>query len=133
MSSDSSSGRSGIESFNATYAALCTRAMQDVEFRARAIADPAAAWREVGGSEMPAGLAIAFVEPHQGAHFVLPMPACDDGELSDASLAAVAGGKGGGTHSGTHVPSCSGTPTCKTTSGSTHGGTAHASHVHVHL
>jgi hypothetical protein len=107
--------------------------MQDEAFRAKAKSDPVAAWRDVTGRDLPAGFAVKFVEPHEGAHFVLPIPGCDDGELSDASLASIAGGKGGGTHSGTHTPSCSGTPTCKTTSGSSHGGTAHGSHVHIHL
>ena len=84
-----------LNAFNEAYSALCTRSMQDDAFRAKAKSDPVGAWRDVTGRDLPAGLAVKFVEPHEGAHFILPIPACDDGELSDASLASIAGGKGG--------------------------------------
>ena len=116
-----------FDTFNAGYAALCTRAMQDAEFRSKAIADPAAAWKEVTGGAMPSGINLIFVEPHEGASFSLPIPGSSSGELSDADMAAIAGGKGS-THTGAHIH-CS--YTCKTTSGSTHGGTAHGGETHV--
>ena len=119
---------SAFDKFNAGYAALCTRAMQDADFRAKAVADPAAAWKEVTGSDLPAGLSLSFVEPHEGATFSLPIPGSADGALSDADMAAIAGGKGS-THSGNHTHCGS---TCKTTSGSTHGGSAHGGTTGIH-
>jgi hypothetical protein len=110
-----------FDSLNAGYAAVCTRAMQDPDFRAKAVSDPAGAWKAVTGSDFPGGLKLKFVEPHEGASFALPIPGTSVGGLTDADMAAIAGGKGS-THSGNHIH-CG--YTCKTTSGSSHGGTSH--------
>ena len=108
-----------FDTFNAGYAALCTRAMQDADFRAKAVADPAAAWKEVTGGALPSGINLVFVEPHEGATFSLPIPGSSSGELSDADMAAIAGGKGG--QQGPHFsgPANCGN-TCKTTQSTAH-------------
>ena len=56
------------------------KASKDQDFRAKALADPAWAFEEVGGKKIPEGLKINVVQPGEG------------GELSDSDLEQVAGG-----------------------------------------
>ncbi|MDP6951873.1 MAG: NHLP leader peptide family RiPP precursor [Alphaproteobacteria bacterium] len=74
--------------------AVLKRAAADADFKARLLAEPAAAAREAGVS-VPEGMTIKVYENSATAlHIALPQLNVS-GELSDADLEMVAGGKGG--------------------------------------
>jgi hypothetical protein len=67
------------------------KAAADADFRARCLADPAAAVREATGADAPAG--ITFSETPAGSAIVLPPLRADADEIADIEmLSDVAGG-----------------------------------------
>jgi len=72
---------------------VCKQAAADPKFHAMALSDPHGAIQAVAGKPVPAGKTVRFVAL-EGADFcfVLPDPQ-KDGELSDADLESVAGGR----------------------------------------
>ena len=68
---------------------LIDKAEEDTNFRARLLADPNAALKEVFGVNVPADFSIVVHEDNaRTAHLVLPAPS----ELNDAQLQQAAGG-----------------------------------------
>ena len=78
------------EQLSAALKAVFAKAATDADFRAKCLADPAAAARELG-AELPAG--ITFAEAPCAAAVVLPPFGSDPDEITDAeALSDVAGG-----------------------------------------
>ncbi len=72
-------------------AVVLSKARTDSEFRKKLLADPNGALTSLG-IDVPAGVAIRFVEDTPTLwHFVIPGPR-GDGELSESDLDKVAGG-----------------------------------------
>ena len=75
------------------YGQLIAKAWTDEEFKARLLADPKAAMKEVG-MDVPEGMEVEVVESTQEkAYLVIPAKP-GPGELSDEDLDKVAGGIG---------------------------------------
>jgi hypothetical protein len=72
------------------------KAWKDAAFKAKLLKDPSAAIKEATGANLPKSLKIVVHEDSaKELNFVLPYLAPKSGELSDADLEMVAGGKGG--------------------------------------
>lgn len=97
-----------IEDQRAAIVAVMEKANVDAAFNVRALADPAAAVKEVTGKDLPAGYTLRFV-PNNGADLTLVLPDLqrESEELSDAQLEQVAGGR----CSGSCAASCAATST----------------------
>ena len=67
------------------------KAMTDVDFRKLALADAAAAVKEIAGKELPDGMKLKFVE-NDGVHMTIVLPDMAAGEMSEEDLDKVAGG-----------------------------------------
>lgn len=72
--------------------ALMEKSATDAAFRKRALADPAAAIKEVSGKDLPAGFKLRLVS-NEGADLTLVLPDPVSEDLSDADLEAVSGGR----------------------------------------
>jgi len=74
---------------------LARRAQADPAFHARCHQDPARAFREAAGFDLPSGLTLRFAEVQPG-ELVIPLPPLVPGRsgqpLSEAELEQVAGG-----------------------------------------
>ena len=70
---------------------LIQRANTDAQFRSRLKANPGAACKDAG-IELPAGKTIKVIDPQPSEIYLVLQPLAD-GELEDASLEAVAGGR----------------------------------------
>jgi hypothetical protein len=75
-------------------AVITARAVQDPAFRRKLLVQPHAAILEATGTTVPSDLRIKFVEkdPDTDVMIVLPDAALEEGELSEADVAGVAGG-----------------------------------------
>jgi hypothetical protein len=74
------------------WSQIVAKAWTDAAFKKRLLADPAAALKE-SGVEVPRGLQVKVVEnTDQVRHLVLPTK--PSGEISEADLEKVAGGRG---------------------------------------
>jgi hypothetical protein len=71
--------------------AVVNRSASDEDFRARALSDPEAPVREIGG-ELPSGVRLRFAEDTEELVIPLVRPPATSGEISDDSLEAVSGG-----------------------------------------
>lgn len=66
------------ETWRASYGQVVARAWSDVAFKAKLLADPAAALAKVG-VEVPAGVTVTVVEnTPESVHLVLPSPPPED-------------------------------------------------------
>jgi len=84
-----------LKRWEAAFQDLAERARTDPGFHALCRREPARAFRQVSGFDLPAGLTLRFAEAQPGEMLVplppfLPGPARD--ELSDAALGELAGG-----------------------------------------
>jgi hypothetical protein len=71
------------------------KAWADAQFKAKLLKDPMQAIKEATGAQLPASLKIlAYENSDREVHFSLPYVPPKAGELSDADLELVAGGKG---------------------------------------
>jgi hypothetical protein len=77
-----------------TLAEIAKRVQTDPEYRKLALKDPNAAIAKVNPTPVPAGFKVQFVD-NEGANLtiVLPDALSTEGELSDAELEQVAGGR----------------------------------------
>ncbi len=80
------------EDTTAAIEKLLERAGTDPAFREKALADPAAAIKEVSGKELPSNFKLRLVS-NEGADLTLVLPDPASEELSDADLEAVSGGR----------------------------------------
>ncbi len=76
------------------YGKIIAKAWRDPAFKAKLIANPAAAL-EAEGFEAPAGMTMTVVE-NTDKHFYLVLPPAPTDEISDEALESVAGGRGRG-------------------------------------
>jgi hypothetical protein len=83
------------EAINDAFRRIAERATSDPEFRNLALSRPAEAVKEATGKQVPSGVNIRFVD-NAGADFTVVLPDAKSraGELSDAELEQVAGGRG---------------------------------------
>jgi hypothetical protein len=86
-----------IDELEAVLAEVARRSSVDPDFRALALKDAASAIAKVSGKAAPEGQKFRFVD-NSGPEKViaLPDPVPDLEELSEAELAAIAGGAGNG-------------------------------------
>jgi hypothetical protein len=84
------------ELINQTINKIVERSTTDAQFRTLALSNPKAAIGKVTDAPIPENFTVRFVDG-AGANmtFILPRPAAAEGELSDAQLEQVAGGRGG--------------------------------------
>lgn len=76
-------------------AALVRRAADEPEFRQRLVDEPEETVLRTTGVQLPPGTKVSVHENNSGElHLLLPQIPGEDGELSDAELEAVAGGRG---------------------------------------
>jgi hypothetical protein len=89
------------------YREVLKRSVSDVTFRNLAIRDAAAAIAEIDPKPLPPGYKVRFVD-NEGANqtIVLPDIPPANGELSDAELEQVAGGRGNNGCGSTCLGSC---------------------------
>jgi hypothetical protein len=79
------------EQMSKAWGRIVARALQDVDFKRRLLADPAAVLKKQGVA-IPPGVQVRVAEDTEAVrHLVLPART-GDGELSDEQLAAAAGG-----------------------------------------
>lgn len=73
--------------------ALIRKSLQDESFRGRLLADPKGTIEQELGRKLPADLEVQVLEETEDSIYLVLPPARAIGELSDAELDAVAGGK----------------------------------------
>ena len=82
------------DQMRASYAKVVTKAWSDSDFKAKLLANPAAALAEVG-VEVPAGITLKAVEnTSETFYLIIPPPPAND-ELSEEDLDRIVGGSGG--------------------------------------
>lgn len=82
------------ESVETTFERLKERARNDPQFKALALKDAKAAIQQINPTPLPGGIEFSFLEDTSSDLSVsFSNSAMADGELSDAELDAVAGGK----------------------------------------
>lgn len=94
-----------IDELEAVLAEVARRSSVDPDFRALALKDGASAIAKVSGKAAPEGQTFRFVD-NSGAEKVIPLPdpVPDLEELSEAELAAIAGGADGTQPPAPHPP-----------------------------
>ncbi len=81
-----------MSDMSAAHRQVVERATSDPDFRARLMADPRAAVSELLGVDLPADVTITVVEQGPSEAVIVLPPAAHEDSVSDAELAAVAGG-----------------------------------------
>lgn len=90
---------------------LIGRAWEDAAFKETLLRDPLAAIEQATGLKLPPGLTVKVVEESENTLYLVlplnPLAAEEEGELSEADLATVAGGdRGVPTQPGYPHPAC---------------------------
>ncbi|PKK88896.1 MAG: hypothetical protein CVV64_16765 [Candidatus Wallbacteria bacterium HGW-Wallbacteria-1] len=84
-----------LAKINPAFAKMYYKAWTDEDFKKRLLADPSAGFQEATGIHAPEFMKIVMHENTPNlVHIALPYVSPVEGELSDADLEAVAGGKG---------------------------------------
>lgn len=73
---------------------IIARVLKDPQFRAQLIADPKAAIAQATGVRLPEHVKVQVIEQKPGTVYLILPRAGAEGELSEAELAEVAGGRG---------------------------------------